>query len=337
MSNIFGKHLGIDIGTTTTRVYVKGEGVVLEEPTYVLLDKNTKEILAIGEEAKKAEGRESEGIEVVRPMHGRKINNLYCLQAFLKEIIYLSVGSSFFRPKSLLAITPETTPVQRKVLEETLIEAGVSSVSIESVPILAALGNDIPFEKTTGRTIVVIGAQLMNVSILSSGGVVSTYTDDIGGNTLNAAIKKSITEKHGINIGNQTVEHIKRTIGSAVYLENDQTIDIEVMAEDTKISDTIQIYANEMTEAMLPTLETMADKISTSIHNIPPQITGDIVENGILLCGGTTNLHYIQNFFEHMLGVSITMSKNPETCIVHGTGAMFNGIQEEKNIHTVKQ
>ena len=337
MFNFFGKDIGVDIGTTMTRVYVKGEGVVIEEPTYVMVDKKTKEVLSIGYEAQQVDGRENEDVEIIRPIRGRKVENLKYLQHFIREILYFAIGSSFFRPRVLLAITPGTTSVQRKALEDTLIDSGAASVSTESVPILAALGNGIPFEETTGRTIVVLGARLVNVSILSSGGIVSTHTADTGGDMLNKAIIKHIKERHNIDVGEQTVEKVKRDIGSALYLDSNPKTDLEVMSDKTKITETVTIRANEITDAMLPELNSIADHISRSIHNIPPQITGDIVENGVLLCGGTANLNYIKDFFEYMLGVPVEISKSPETCIILGTGGVLGSMREERNIHTIKK
>ena len=283
---IFVKDVGIDLGTANTLIYVQGRGIVLREPSVVAIDKYEGKVVAVGREASEMIGRTPENIIAVRPLKDGVIADFEITQAMIRKFIKQANISSIFKPRVIVCIPSGITEVERRAVEEVVMQAGAKDVVLIEEPMAAAIGAGLPVNSATGNMIVDIGGGTTEVAVISLGGIVASKSIRIAGDALNSAIINYMKKEHSINIGDKMAEEIKIAIGSAFEDNEEGFFDIRGRDVSTGLPKTAQIKESEMREAMSENLEEMLDAIKMTLEKTPPELAADIMERGIMLTGG---------------------------------------------------
>ena len=283
---IFSKDIGIDLGTANTLVYVKGKGIVVREPSVVAIDKYEGKVLAVGNAANEMIGRTPENIVAVRPMKDGVIADFDITQAMIRAFIKEADVSNVFKPRVVVCIPSGITEVERRAVEEAVIQAGAKAVALIEEPMAAAMGAGLPVNDATGNMVVDIGGGTTEVAVISLGGIVSSRSIRIAGNALDSAIINYLKKENQINIGDKMAEDIKVAIASAY--EDDEEGVYEVRGRDvaTGLPKTAQIKESEIRAAISENVDEMIEAIKLTLENTPPELAADVMERGIVLTGG---------------------------------------------------
>ena len=283
---IFSKDIGIDLGTANTLVYVKGKGIVVREPSVVAIDKYEGKVLAVGNAANEMIGRTPENIVAVRPMKDGVIADFDITQAMIRAFIKEADVSNVFKPRVVVCIPSGITEVERRAVEEAVIQAGAKAVALIEEPMAAAMGAGLPVNDATGNMVVDIGGGTTEVAVISLGGIVSSRSIRIAGNALDSAIINYLKKENQINIGDKMAEDIKLAIASAY--EDDEEGVYEVRGRDvaTGLPKTAQIKESEIRAAISENVDEMIEAIKLTLENTPPELAADVMERGIVLTGG---------------------------------------------------
>lgn len=332
-----GERIGIDIGTTVTRICIRGRGVVAECPSCVAYDSQSGEVVAIGKEARQLEGRGNESVKTISPIEGRiLLNYQYALPLIRNVVQYSLTNFSFVKPDAILAIHSSSTPAQQRAFKDCLCDAGIRNVHSEPIPILAARGAEIPLEDTDGRVIVDIGASTLNIAVVAYGGIVQAKTFDIGGKTLDLAIAEHLEKKYGVRIGMQSISSIKRTIGSAILVKTERVQEVSGFIVDSKTPVIVQITTNDIAEALISVIQDIENAISEVINTVPTEMASDITNFGIMLCGGTSQLNFLPTLLTKRLGVEVCVAKDPSRCVIKGAKMLLQELDTHKDIILAK-
>ena len=280
---IFSKDIGIDLGTANTLVYVKGKGIVVREPSVVAIDKYEGKVLAVGNAANEMIGRTPENIVAVRPMKDGVIADFDITQAMIRAFIKEADVSNVFKPRVVVCIPSGITEVERRAVEEAVIQAGAKAVALIEEPMAAAMGAGLPVNDATGNMVVDIGGGTTEVAVISLGGIVSSRSIRIAGNALDSAIINYLKKENQINIGDKMAEDIKVAIASAY--EDDEEGVYEVRGRDvaTGLPKTAQIKESEIRAAISENVDEMIEAIKLTLENTPPELAADVMERGIVL------------------------------------------------------
>ena len=280
---IFSKDIGIDLGTANTLVYVKGKGIVVREPSVVAIDKYEGKVLAVGNAANEMIGRTPENIVAVRPMKDGVIADFDITQAMIRAFIKEADVSNVFKPRVVVCIPSGITEVERRAVEEAVIQAGAKAVALIEEPMAAAMGAGLPVNDATGNMVVDIGGGTTEVAVISLGGIVSSRSIRIAGNALDSAIINYLKKENQINIGDKMAEDIKVAIASAY--EDDEEGVYEVRGRDvaTGLPKTAQIKESEIRAAISENVDEMIEAIKLTLENTPPELAADVMERGICL------------------------------------------------------
>ena len=278
---IFSKDIGIDLGTANTLVYVKGKGIVVREPSVVAIDKYEGKVLAVGNAANEMIGRTPENIVAVRPMKDGVIADFDITQAMIRAFIKEADVSNVFKPRVVVCIPSGITEVERRAVEEAVIQAGAKAVALIEEPMAAAMGAGLPVNDATGNMVVDIGGGTTEVAVISLGGIVSSRSIRIAGNALDSAIINYLKKENQINIGDKMAEDIKVAIASAY--EDDEEGVYEVRGRDvaTGLPKTAQIKESEIRAAISENVDEMIEAIKLTLENTPPELAADVMERGI--------------------------------------------------------
>ena len=311
---IFSKDIGIDLGTANTLVYVKGKGIVVREPSVVAIDKYEGKVLAVGNAANEMIGRTPENIVAVRPMKDGVIADFDITQAMIRAFIKEADVSNVFKPRVVVCIPSGITEVERRAVEEAVIQAGAKAVALIEEPMAAAMGAGLPVNDATGNMVVDIGGGTTEVAVISLGGIVSSRSIRIAGNALDSAIINYLKKENQINIGDKMAEDIKVAIASAY--EDDEEGVYEVRGRDvaTGLPKTAQIKESEIRAAISENVDEMIEAIKLTLENTPPELAADVMERGIVLTGGGALIKGLDKLITETTKIPTHVAEYPLDC-----------------------
>lgn len=320
--DLFSKSIGIDLGTANSLVYLSGQGIVINEPSIVAINSKTGQLLAVGNEARKMVGRTPNHITVVRPLTNGIISDFDIAQEMLRHFVKRLNKNGFvlnYR-RAVIGVPSNLTEVERKSVEDAAIGAGVSKAYIIEEPVAAALGARLPIDEPVANMIVDIGGGTTEIAIISMGGTVNAKSLKIAGDKLNEEIIRFVREEFKLAIGEPTAEDLKINIGSAMPM--DQKSEMTVRGRDlaTGLPREIIVRDSQIRAAIAKPLKTIVESIKEVIETAPPELSGDILDRGIYLCGGGSLLRGIGDLISKDLLVRTTVVEDPLTCVVRGTG-----------------
>ena len=325
--------IGIDLGTASILVYVKGKGVVLKEPSVVAFDRDTNRIKAIGEEARLMLGRTPGNIVAVRPLRQGVISDYTVTEKMLKYFIQKAVGKQRFRkPLISICVPSQVTEVERKAVEDAAFQAGARDVKIIEEPIAAAIGAGIDIARPCGNMIVDIGGGTSDIAVISLGGTVVSASIKIAGDDFDDAIVRYMRKKHNLLIGERTAEDIKIRIGSAYPRPESVTVDVRGRNLVTGLPKTITVTSEETEEALKDTTSQIVEAVHSVLEKTPPELAADIADRGIVLTGGGSLLYGLEELIESKTGITTMTAEDPMTAVAIGTGRYVELLSGEVTI-----
>ena len=316
-----GTDIGIDLGTASILVYIKGKGVVLKEPSVVAFDRSTDKIKAIGEEARLMLGRTPGNIVAVRPLRQGVISDFTVTEKMLEHFIRKAVGKKTFRkPKIAVCVPSGVTEVEKKAVEDATYQAGAREVFIIEEPIAAAIGAGIDISRPCGNMIVDIGGGTTDIAVISLGGTVVSTSIKIAGDDFDEAIVRFMRKKHNLLIGERTAEDIKIKVGSCYPRAEVDSIDVRGRNLVTGLPKTVTVTSEETEEALKETTSQIVEAVHSVLERTPPELTADIAERGIVLTGGGALLRGLEELLESKTGINTMTAEDPMKCVAIGTG-----------------
>lgn len=324
---MFGKDIGIDLGTANILIYVKGDGIVLNEKAIVAIDDNTKKVLAVGEEAYKMLGRTPGRVQIIKPLRDGVIANFDLTVTMLNYYIEkVKAKTTFSKPTILICCPTNITDVEKEAIKEVAEVTGAKKVYIEEEPKVAAVGAGLEIANPSGSMVVDIGGGTTDIAVLSLGSIVTSKSLKIAGNVFDQKIIDYIKDKYKLLIGERTAEEIKIDIGSAIEPEKKHKKIIKGRNLEDGLPCSKTIYSNEIYEALKPSLKEIIEGTKSVLEETLPELSADIVENGIMITGGGALLNGIDKLFYKELKVPIRIAESPLTCVVDGTGIMLSNL-----------
>ncbi|MEY4744230.1 MAG: hypothetical protein RL272_175 [Candidatus Parcubacteria bacterium] len=328
---MFIQKIGIDLGTTTVLVYVPKRGVIINEPSVVAVSSVDNKVLAVGKEAKDMLGRTPDTIIAHRPLKDGVIANYRMTESMLRYFINKALGGArLFRPEVMVAVPGGITSTERRAVIDATIRAGARAAYIIKEPIVAAIGADIPIGSASGHMIIDIGGGTMEAAVISLGGIVSSASVRIGGNKFDAAIQEFIRRKYGLAIGERTAEEIKINIGSAMYLKEKLAMDVKGRDMVTGLPRIITVTSDDVTEAIQHELEGLIAALKEVLNVTPPELSADVMEKGMILSGGSSQLRNLADLFAEATGVPAYVADDPQLCVAKGTGIALENLASYK-------
>lgn len=325
---LMAKDIGIDLGTSTTLVYVKGSGVVLNEPTVVAINDITGEVLAVGGAAKEMLGRTPDNIVAVKPLKGGVIANFYGTRMMLEEFISKAINKSFLsKPRVVICVPSGITDVEAMAVEQVANDAGAKEVYIMEEAMAAAIGAGIKVDSPEGSMIVDIGGGTTEVAVISLGGIVASNATRLAGDNLDKDIIEYIKEKYNVIIGDNIAEEIKNTIGAAFSSMTEERMQVKGRNLSTGLPDTITVTTSDIEQAMSKVLEQIVKTINLTLEKTPPELASDIMEKGIIICGGGAYIKNIDRYISDKVGIPVLIANNPLECVVRGAGSALSNIE----------
>ena len=313
--------IGIDLGTASILVYIKGRGVVLKEPSVVAFDRDTNEIKAIGEDARLMIGRTPGNIVAVRPLRQGVISDYTVTEKMMKYFIRKAMGKKTMRkPRICVCVPSQVTEVERKAVEDATYSAGAREVSIIEEPVAAAIGAGIDIAKPCGNLIVDIGGGTTDIAVISLGGTVVSASIKLAGDDFDDAIIRYMRKKHNLLIGERTAEDIKIRIGTCYQLPEVETMDVRGRNLVTGLPKTITVTSDETLEALRDPAMQIVDAVHSVLEKTPPELAADISDRGIVLTGGGALLRGLEDLLEEKTGINTMTAEEPMTAVAIGTG-----------------
>lgn len=323
--------IGIDLGTASVLVYVKGKGVVLKEPSVVAFDRDTNRIKAIGEEARLMLGRTPGNIVAVRPLRQGVISDYTVTEKMIKYFIQKAVGKTFRKPRISVCVPSGATEVEKKAVEDATIMAGARDVFIIEEPIAAAIGAGIDIAKPCGNMIVDIGGGTADIAVISLGGTVVSTSIKTAGDDFDEAIVRYMRKKHNLLIGERTAEDIKIQIGTAYHRSEDTTMDVRGRNLVTGLPKTITVTSEETMEALHDSTAQIVEAVHSVLEKTPPELAADIADRGIVLTGGGSLLHGLEELIEEKTSINTMTAEDPLTAVAIGTGKYVEFISGKRD------
>lgn len=329
--SFFTRKLGIDLGTANTLVFVPGRGVVLNEPSVVAVSMMDNKILAVGIEAKQMVGKTPESIIAYRPMKDGVIADYRVTEAMLRYYINKALGKwNIWKPDVMVSVPAGVTSTERRAVIEAAVRAGAKSAYVVKEPILAAIGAGIPIQEAMGHMIVDIGGGTTDVAVISLGGIVASNSVKCAGNKIDSAISDYIKKTFNLAIGDRMAEDIKINVGSAIPLEEELSMVIKGRDFITGLPRTAEIKTNEIVRAITRELREMIKAIKDVLQDTPPELSADIIDRGIIMTGGSSQLRNFPELVLRRTGVKAVMAKDPLYCVVKGTGIALDHLDTYK-------
>ena len=321
--------IGIDLGTASILVYIKGKGIVLKEPTVVAYDRDSQEIVAIGEEARKMIGRTPGNITAVRPLRQGVVSDYIVTEKMLKYFITKAMERRTLRkPRVSICIPTGATEVEKRAVEDATYKAGAREVTIIEEPVAAAIGAGIDISKPCGNMIVDIGGGTTDIAVISLGGTVVSTSLKVAGDDFDEAIVRYMRKKHNLLIGERTAEEVKMTIGCAYPRPEQATMDVKGRNLMTGLPKTMSVTSDEMLEALHDSAMEIVEAIHGVLERTPPELASDIYERGIVMTGGGSLLSGLDELIEEKTGINTMLAESPMTAVAVGTGKFIEFMQE---------
>ncbi len=325
--------LAIDLGTANTLVYVKGKGIVLNEPSVVAIQTDTGKVLKVGKEAKIMVGRTPGNIVAIRPMKDGVIADFKYTEAMLRYFIQkVHNRKSLIRPRIIISVPSGVTQVERRAVRDSAQSAGAREVYLIEEPMAAAIGAGLPITEANGNMVIDIGGGTTDVAIISLAGIVFSKSVRTGGNKMDEAIIQAIKKKYNLLVGERTAEEIKIEIGSAFPVEENKNLEVKGRDLVSGIPKTIVINEEEIRDALNEPVSQIVEGVKTALENTPPELSADIVDKGIVLAGGGALLRGLDILLREETSLPITIADDPLSTIVLGTGQALNEIELLKQI-----
>ena len=326
-----GTDIGIDLGTASVLVYVKGKGVVLKEPSVVAFDRNTNKIKAIGEEARLMLGRTPGNIVAVRPLRQGVISDYTVTEKMLSYFISRTVGKSLFgrKPRISVCVPSGATEVEKKAVEDATYQAGAREVSIIEEPVAAAIGAGIDIAKPCGNMIVDIGGGTADIAVISLGGVVVSNSIKVAGDDFDEAIVRFMRKKHNLLIGERTAEEIKINVGTVYKRPENLTMDVRGRNLVTGLPKTVTVTSEETEEALREPAYQIVDAVHNVLERTPPELEADISDRGIVLTGGGSLIQGLEELIEEKTGINTMTAEDPLTAVAIGTGKYIEYLADD--------
>jgi rod shape-determining protein MreB len=318
---VLSKKIGIDLGTSTVLIYVKGEGIVINEPSLVALNRDGTRILAVGRQALEMVGRAPDTIQVVRPMRDGVIADFVVTEGMLHHFIGKVQGRQrIFKPEIMVCVPSGVTSVERRAVTEAAISAGARQAWLIDEPLAAAIGAGLPIAEPRGNAICDVGGGTTEIAVISLSGMVVAHSIRVGGNRIDDAITAYMKRKHNLLIGERTAEEVKIAVGSAVLLK--QPLLTEVRGRDlvSGLPRNLEISSTEVTEAIQEPLRLIVGAVRGVLEETPPELAADIFDRGIVLSGGGAQLRGLDRYLAMHTGIPAVVADDPQTSVVRGTG-----------------
>lgn len=331
----FSKDLGIDLGTANSLVYVKGKGVVLNEPSVVAIKRDSGEVLEVGEAAKRMVGRTPGNIIAIRPLKDGVIADFDTTQKMLYKFIFEAIkGRPFISPLVVVCVPSGVTEVEKRAVYDATKSAGARDAIIVEEPMAAAIGAGLPVEEPTGNMIVDIGGGTTEVAIISLGGVVTHRSIRVGGDEIDEAIMAYIKRHYNLMIGERTAEETKKSIGSAYILEEEQTLDVRGRDLVTGLPKTLEITSTEVREALAEPIRAIIDAVKSTLERTPPELAADVMDRGIMMTGGGSLLLGLDKLISEETGMPVHIAEEPLACVAIGTGKILESPNLQRLVAT---
>ncbi|MEO1090831.1 MAG: rod shape-determining protein [Pseudomonadota bacterium] len=337
---LFSADMAIDLGTANTLVYVKGRGIVLNEPSVVAIatHKGRKQVLAVGEEAKQMVGRTPSSIEAIRPLRDGVIADFEVAEEMIKHFIRkVHHRRSFASPRVIICVPSGSTAVERRAIQESAESAGARRVFLIEEPMAAAIGAGLPVTEATGSMVVDIGGGTTEVAVLSLGGIVYARSIRVGGNKMDEAVIQYIRRNHNLLVGEATAENIKKLIGSACLPEDGNGDVVEIKGRDLMhgVPKEIVISQRQIAESLAEPVSAIIEAVKVALEHTAPELSADIVDKGIVLTGGGSLLGNLDFVLRHSTGLPVSLAEEPLTCVALGTGRCLEEMKTLRHVlHT---
>jgi len=328
--------IAVDLGTANTLVYVKGEGIVLNEPSVVAIEKGTGRIMAIGLEAKRMLGRTPEAIEAVRPLKDGVIADVditeMMLRHFLKEVTAKRVLR--IKPRVVVGVPSGITELERRAVRSSAISAGAKSVYMVAEPMAAAIGVGLPVETPTGNMVIDIGGGTTEIAVIALAGIVSNTSIRVGGDEFDAAIVTFLRKNYNLLIGEPTAEAIKIQIGSAFEVGEEREMDVKGRDLVSGIPKTVHVHSQEIRECIQEPIQAVVEAVRRALEITPPELSSDIVDRGIVMTGGGALIRGMDRLLQHETNLPIHVDEEPLSCVVRGVGRILDDLQKYRTVLT---
>lgn len=325
------KKVAIDLGTTNVLVHVPKRGIVINEPSVVAISKEDGKVLAVGIEAKEMIGRTPDTIVAERPLKDGVIANYRTTEAMLRYFINKSLGGMrLFRPEVMIAVPAGITSTERRAVIDAAMAAGARAAYIIKEPIVSAIGADIPIGSASGHMIIDVGGGTAEIAVISLGGIVSWGSVRIGGTRFDASISEHIRRKYGLAIGDRSSEDVKIKVGSAMYMDEPLTMAVKGRDVITGLPRTVTVTSDDTTEALQHDLEGLIEAIKEVLHKTPPELSADVMDKGIIMAGGSSQLRNLDELIAHATGVACYVADEPLLCVAKGTGIALENLDSYK-------
>jgi rod shape-determining protein MreB len=330
--SLLGRDMAVDLGTANTLVYVRGRGIVLNEPSVVAVDIKDGRPLAVGAEAKRMIGRTPSNIQAIRPLKDGVIADFEICEKMLRYFIHRVHQRRFAKPRMVICVPSGITGVERRAVMEAAEYAGARRAYIIEEPMAAAIGAGLPVHEPTGNMVVDIGGGTTEVAVISLGGIVTSQSVRIGGDELDEAIVSFVKKEFSLALGERTAEEIKITLGSAYPLE--QELHAEIRGRDlvSGLPKTIVVSTEEIRRAIEEPVSAIIDAVKVTLDRTPPELAADIMEQGIVLTGGGALLHGLESRLQHETGMPIVVARDPLNCVAIGNGQCLEEFEALKRV-----
>jgi len=323
----FGAEVGIDLGTASVLVFIKGKGIVLQEPSVVAIDKDTNRLLAVGEEARMMLGRTPSNIVAIRPLKDGVISDYEVTERMLRYFIHKTCGKRrFFKPRIVVCVPSGVTEVEKRAVRDAVAEAGGGLTQLIEEPIAAAIGAGIDISKPDGNMIIDIGGGTTDVAVISLGGIVVSESIKMAGDKFDEAIVRYMRKKHNLMIGERTAEELKIKIGTAFPKSKPEVAECRGRDLISGLPKTIQITSEEMMEALEEPVMAIADAVHAVLEKTPPELAADISNRGIVMTGGGALLEGLDKLIEQRTGIPTYIAEDPVSCVAKGTGMSLEAL-----------
>jgi rod shape-determining protein MreB len=319
-----GTDMGIDLGTATVLVYIKGKGVILKEPSVVAIDRTNNRVLAVGEEARQMIGRTPGNIVAIRPLRDGVISDYDITEKMLKHFISKACGKRrISSPRVVVCIPCEATEVEKRAVIDAAKNAGAKKVFLIEEPLAAAIGAGLDITKASGSMVIDIGGGTTDIAVISLGGIVVRSSIKVAGDKFDEAIIKYIRKKHKLMIGERTAEDLKINIGSAFKMDEEKAIEIRGRDLITGLPKNVEVSSEEMREALRETVNSIVDCTHSVLEKTPPELAADIADKGIIMTGGGSLLNGLNDLIQEVTKVPVYLAEDSVSCVALGTGKVL--------------
>lgn len=332
-SNWFSNDIGIDLGTANTLVYVKGQGILINEPSIVALERQSRKPLAIGKPAREMLGREKPDIEVVRPLRDGVIADFDVTEEMLRFFISrVQKNKLLVRPRVVICVPSGVTPVEMRAVREAADRAGAREVYLIKEPMAAAIGVDLPVAEALGSMVVDIGGGTTEIAVIALSGIVTSKSIKIAGDEMTEVIVQFLKRKHNLLVGSRSAEQIKCAVGAACVLEEELQHTCRGLEQLQAIPRTIVVDSKEISEALSESVGAIINAVRQTLEQTPPELAADILDHGIILTGGGALLRGLDQRLKKETDLPVIVADEPLTCVVRGTGKVLADLNSYKNV-----